>query len=146
VIVALEPDVMVARQHLYREVASCLGVTIGSVSNWVSNFEHEGCGGLLTKARPGRPAELTEEELLLLEDLVDAGALASVFPNDLWDARRVAAVIHSHFCVSYHPHHVAKLLRARGFSVRKPQRVLALADAAALYHWEMVSKPQISER
>jgi hypothetical protein len=32
--------------------------------------------------------------------------------------------------VSYHPHHVAKLLHARGFSVQKPQRVLALADAA----------------
>jgi transposase len=92
---------------MFRHRLMELGVTIGSVSNWVSNFEHEGFEGLLTKARPGRPAELMEEELLLLDDLVDAGALASGFPNDLWDARWVAAVIHSHFCVSYHPHHVA---------------------------------------
>jgi len=27
--------IMVSRWHPYREVAACLGVTIGSVSNWV---------------------------------------------------------------------------------------------------------------
>jgi len=138
--------VMVARQHTYREVAACLGVTSGAVSNWVGNFEQAGYEGLLTKPRAGRPAELTEEELWLLDDLVDAGALASGFPNDLWDARRVAIVIRSHFGVSYHPHHVAKLLRGRGFSVQKPQRVLAKASAAAQYRWETEEKPQIAWR
>jgi hypothetical protein len=64
----------------------------------------------------------------------------------LWDARRVAMLIRSHFGVSYHPHHVAKLLRARGFSVQKPQRVLALADAAAQYRWETEEKPWIAWR
>jgi transposase len=138
--------IMVSRRHSYREVASCLGVTIGSVSNWVSSFEGAGYEGLLTKPRSGRPAELTEEELSLLDDLVDAGASASGFPNELWDARRVAALIRSHFGVSYHPHHVAKLLRARGFSVQKPQRVFALADAAAQYRWETEIKPRIARR
>jgi transposase len=138
--------IMVSRRHSYREVSSCLGVTIGSVFNWVSSFERAGYEGLLTKPRSGRPAELTEEELSLLDDLVDAGALASGFPNDLWDARRVAALIRSHFGVSYHPHHVAKLLRARGFSVQQPQRVFALADAAAQYRWETEIKPQIARR
>jgi transposase len=146
VVLRIRGLIMVARQHPYREVASCLGVTSGTVSNWVGNFEREGYEGLLTKPRSGRPPELMEEELLLLDDLIDAGALASGFPNDLWDARRVAAVIRSHFCVSYHPHHVAKLLRARGFSVQKPQRVLALADAAAQYRWETETKPQIARR
>jgi transposase len=138
--------IMVSRRHTYREVAACLGVTSGTVSNWVGTFEREGYEGLLTKPRSGRPAELAEEELLLLEDLVDAGALACGFPNDLWDARPVASVIRSHFGVSYHPHHVAKLLRARGFSVQKPQRLLALADAAAHYRWETKVKPQIGRR
>jgi transposase len=138
--------IMVSRQHPYREIASCLGVTIGSLSNWVSRFEQAGYEGLLTQPRSGRPAELTEEELWLLDDLVDAGALACGFPNDLWDTRRVALVIRSLFGVSYHPHHVAKLLRARGFSVQKPQRVLALADAAAQYRWETEEKPWIAQR
>src|SRR5215813_12352075 len=137
---------MVARQYTYREVAICLGVTSGTVSNWVGNFERDSYEGLLTKPRAGRPTELREEERLLLAELVDAGALASGFPHDLWDARRVATVIRSHFGISYHPHHVARLLRARGFSVQKPQRVLALADAAVQYRWETEVKPQIARR
>lgn len=146
VLLRIRGIVMVARAHSYREIGRCLGVTIGTVANWVSAYVRDGRSGLLTKPRAGRPAELSEEELLLLEDLLDAGACASGFPNDLWDARRVSALIRSHFCVSYHPHHVAKLLRARGFSVQKPQRVLALADAAAQYRWETESKPQIARR
>jgi transposase len=143
VVLRIRGLIMVARQYTYREVAACLGVTSGTVSNWVGHFEQADYEGLLTKPRAGRPAELTEEELWLLEDLVDAGALASGFPNDLWDARRVATVIRSHFGISYHPHHVAKLLHVRGFSVQKPQRVLALADAAAQYRWETEEKPWI---
>lgn len=146
VVLRIRGLIMVSRDHTYREIAACLGVTLGSVANWVKHYVQEGSPGLLTKARSGRPSELTEEELLLLDDLVDAGPLASGFPNDLWDARRVGMVIRSHFHVNYHPHHVAKLLRLRGFSVQKPQRVLALADAAAQYRWESVHKPQIRRR
>src|SRR5687767_233358 len=146
VVLRIRGLVMVSRRHTYREVAACLGVTSGTISNWVGNFEQQGYEGLLTSPRSGRPAELSEEELLLLDDLVDAGASASGFPNDLWDTRRVAAVIRSHFGVSYHPHHVAKLLRARGFSVQKPQRLLALADAAEQYRWETETKRQIGRR
>lgn len=138
--------IMVSRQHSYREVAACLGVTSGTVSNWVSYYSSEGVEGLLTRPRPGRPAELSEEEFSLLDDVVDAGALASGFPNEVWDARRVGLMIRSHFGVSYHPNHVAKLLHARGFSVQKPQRVLALADAAAQYRWETETKPQIGRQ
>ena len=146
VVLRIRGLVMVARQYSYREVAACLGVTSGSVSNWVGHFERQGYEGLLTRPHPGRPAELMEEELLLLDDLIDAGAAASGFPNDLWDARRVATIIRSHFGVSYHPHHVAKLLRARGFSVQKPQRLLALADAAEQYRWETETKWEIERR
>lgn len=146
VVLRIRGLIMVSRQYTYREVAACLGITSGTVSNGVGNFKQAGFEGLLTKPRAGRPAELSEEELLLLEDLVDVGARASGFPNDLWDARRGAAVIRSHFGVSHHPHHVAQLLRARGFSVQKPQRVLTLADAAAQYRWETEGKPWIAWR
>ena len=146
VLLCIRGLIMVSRQHSYREVAACLGVTSGTVSNWVSYYSSEGVEGLLTRPRPGRPAELSEEEFSLLDDVVDAGALASGFPNEVWDARRVGLMIRSHFGVSYHPNHVAKLLHARGFSVQKPQRVLALADAAAQYRWETETKPQIGRQ
>ena len=146
VVLRIRGLVMTSRGHSYREVAVCLGVTSGTVSNWVNNYLDEGYEALLTKPRSGRPAALMEEELSLLDDLVDAGAVASGFPNDVWDARRVATVIRSHFGVSYHPHHVAKLLHSRGFSVQKPQRMLALADAAAQYRWETEEKPRIARQ
>lgn len=146
VVLRIRGLVMVARRHTYREVAACLGVTSGTVSNWVGNFERQGYEGLMTSPRSGRPAELSQEELSLLDDLVDAGASASGFPNDLWDTRRVASVIRSHFGIGYHPHHVAKLLHTRGFSVQKPQRLLALADAAEQFRWESETKRQIGRR
>jgi len=146
VVLRIRGLVMVARRHSYREVAACLGVTSGSVSHWIGNFERQGDEGLRTRPHPGRPAELSEEELLLLDDLVEAGAAASGFPNDLWEARRGAALIRAHCGLSYHPHHVAKLLRARGFRVQKPQRLLALADAAEQYRWETQTKRQIEQR
>jgi transposase len=136
--------IMVSRDHSYREVAACLGVTSWTVSNWVNHYLDDGSQALITKPRSGRPAELTEEEFSILEDLVDAGAVASGFPNDVWDARRVGCVIRSHFGISYHPHHVAKVLHARGFSVQKPQRMLALADATAQFRWETETKPEIA--
>src|SRR5262249_38337691 len=136
--------IMVSRNHSYREVAACLGVAYSTVSNWVNNYLVEGYEALMTKPHPGRPAEMSEEEFSLLDDLVDAGAVASGFPNNVWDARRVAMVIRSHFGVSYHPNYVARILHTTGFSVQKPQRILALADAAAQYRWETATKREIA--
>jgi transposase len=144
VILRIRGLVMVSRYHSYREVAACLGVTSGTVSNWVNNYLAYGDEALITAPRPGRPAALTEEEFSILDNLVDAGAVASGFPNDVWDARRVALLIRSHFGVCYHPNHVARILHARGFSVQKPQRILALADAAAQYRWETATKWEIA--
>jgi winged helix-turn-helix protein len=42
----------------------------------------------------------------------------------------VASVIEEEFGVQYHPGHVRKLLQGWGFSVQRPRRVLARADAA----------------
>ena len=43
----------------------------------------------------------------------------------------IAWVIEEEFGVQYHPGHVRKLLHGWGFSVQRPRRVLARADAAA---------------
>ena len=51
VVLRIRGLIRVSRQHTYREVAAWLGVTSGTVSNWVDNFEREGYAGLLTKPR-----------------------------------------------------------------------------------------------
>src|SRR5215470_18288382 len=56
VVLRIRGLMMVSRQYTYREVAACLGVTSGTVSNWVANFEQQGYDGLLTSPRSGRRA------------------------------------------------------------------------------------------
>lgn len=138
--------VLVSEGHSYREVGSILDVTSGSVSNWVARYLEGGPEALATEARTGRPRKLLEEELCAFEEIIDAGAIAYGFPNELWDAKRAARVIQECFAVSYHPNHVAKILHQRGFSVQCPAVTLARANREAQKHWEKKHVPRISRR
>lgn len=136
--------VLVAEGHSYREAASVLDVTSGSVSNWVAKYLEGGPDALATEPRSGRPRKLSEEELCAFEEIIDAGAMAYGFPNELWDAKRAARVILECFAVSYHPNHVAKILHQRGFSVQCPAVTLAKANREAQKQWEKQHVPRIS--
>lgn len=138
--------VQVSQGCSYREVAAGLGIAVGTVSHWVSRYQNEGVSGLATKPRSGRPRRLSEEELCVFEGIIDAGAMAYGFPNDLWDAKRAAAVIQESFGVSYHPNHVAKVLHQRGFSVQRPSVILANADREVQKRWKKQEKPRIARR
>lgn len=137
---------LVSEGHSYREVGIVLEVTSGSVSNWVARYLEGGPEALATKARSGRPRKLLEEELCAFEEIIDTGAMAYGFPNELWDAKRAARVILECFAVCYHPNHVAKILHGRGFSVQCPAVTLARANRDAQKHWEKKDVPRISRR
>ncbi len=47
---------------------------------------------------------------------------------------------------AYHPGHVRKLLHTMGFSVQRPRRVLARADAAAQDRWRRHTYPNLKEK
>jgi transposase len=138
--------ILVSEGHHYREVSEMLDVTSGSVSNWVARYLDGGPVALATEARSGRPGKLSEEELCQFEEIIDAGAMAYGFPNQLWDAKRAARVILECFAVSYHPNHVAKILHQRGFSVQCPAVTLARANREAQKRWENKDIPRIAER
>jgi len=138
--------VLVSEGYSYREVGGILDVTSGSVSNWVARYLGDGCHALATQARSGRPPKLSEEALCVFEEIIDAGAMAYGFPNDLWDAKRAARVILECFAVSYHPNHVAKILHQRGFSVQCPAVTLARAEREAQKRWEKEDIPRIARR
>ena len=129
--------VLVSDGYNYREVADTLDVTSGSVCNWVARYLGGGPRALATEARSGRPQKLSEEELCKFEEIIDAGAMAYGFPNELWDAKRAARVISECFALSYHPNHVAKILHQRGFSVQCPAVTLARANREAQKRWQL---------
>src|SRR5262249_23633376 len=55
--------------------------------------------------------------------LLEQGAKAHGWPNQLWTAARVAVLVRRHFGVRYHPDHLRRALRARlGWTSQKPRR------------------------
>lgn len=66
------------------------------------------------------------------------GAPAHGYGTHLWTLPRVAEVIERHFGVSYHPHHVWRVLRQMGWSCQKPERKAREADDEAIERWRRV--------
>src|SRR5262249_6389610 len=92
-------------------VARILGVTPSSLSRWRRLARLP--GGLAAKPSLGPRPRLSDERLAALEDLLQEGAVAHGWPNHLWTAKRVAALIRRHFGIDYHPEHARKILKRR---------------------------------
>src|SRR5438552_14341379 len=92
-------------------VARILGVSRPSLHRW-RRMARQG-HGLGPKPVPGARRRLTDSQMKELEGLLDQGAPAHGFPNELWTAARVALVIRRRFGVEYHPDYVLRLLRRR---------------------------------
>jgi len=100
--------------------------------------------GLDARPAPGARRRLTDLQLKELETLLDKGAPAHGFANELWTAARVAKVIHRHFGVSYHKDYVLRLLRRRlGWTCHKPQRRARQRDDKEVERWKADEFPRI---
>jgi transposase len=123
-------------------VARILGVTRPSLHRW-RRLAREG-HGLDAKPVTGAKRRLTDPQLKELEALLDKGAPAHGFPNELWTAARVAQVIHRHFGVKYHPDYVLRLLRRRlGWTCHKPQRRARQRNDREVERWKADEFPRI---
>jgi len=81
-----------------------------------------------------------------LGDILDNGPEAYGLDSGIWTSPMIAWVIETEFGVQYHPGHVRKLLRGWGFSVQRPRRVLARADAAAQDRWHRHIYPALKKK
>lgn len=123
-------------------VARILGVTPSSLHRW-RRMARQG-KDLAAKPTPGRHRRLTDLQLQQLEALLDQGASAHGFPNELWTAARVAHMIHRHFGVQYHPDYVRRLLLRRlGWTCHKPQRRDRERNDKEIERWKADEFPRI---
>jgi len=123
-------------------VARVLGVTGSSLHRW-RRMARQGCG-LAAKPVPGAKRRLTDGQLKELEGLLDQGAPAHGFPNELWTSARVAQVIRRHFGVNYHPDYVRRLLRRRlNWTSHKPQRRARERNDKEVERWKADEFPRI---
>jgi transposase len=127
-------------------LAGILKAPRSKVSEWLSLYQRHGVDGLLEGYRSGRPSNLTAEQRVQLGDILDSGPLAYGLDTGIWTSPLLARVIEEEFGVTYHPGHVRKLLHQMGFSVQRPRRVLARADAAAQDRWYRRIYPNLKEK
>jgi transposase len=122
-------------------VAKVFGVDRGSVYRWLR--QGHAPGGL--DAKPlHRPPGLSDHQLRQLEALLGQGACRHGWPNDLWTATRVTAVIRRHFGIAYHPEHVRKILKRRlGWTSQKPQKKARERDEDGIRRWVEQDFPRI---
>ena len=97
-------------------------------------------------ARHGKPAQLGPAELGKLRRVLDRGAVAAGFDNDLWTLARVATVIEQVTGVAHHPGHVWRLLKAMRWSLQRPARKAVERDEAEIARWVAQEWPRISKR
>jgi transposase len=142
----LRAVVMNSEGHTSGELAQILQAPRSKVSEWLQHYQTDGIDGLLEGVRSGRPSELTEKQQQQLGDILDSGPVAYGLDSGIWTSPMIAWVIEEEFGVQYHPGHVRKLLHGWGFSVQRPRRVLARADAAVQDRWHRRIYPALKKK
>jgi transposase len=128
------------------ELASFLEVGRSSVSRWLIWYDVQGPEGLRTKKAPGAAPRLMAQQRDELVGLIEAGPMAAGFTTGLWTGPMVGELIRKRYGVSYHNHHIPRLLHQLGFSVQRPRKRLARADKEAQARWLKEQFPTIKKK
>ncbi len=129
-----------------KDIAVALGVTKGSVSQWVKRAKAEGVESLRHRKPPGARPRLTPEQRAQLPGLLAQGAEAFGFRGDIWTQPRVTEVIRRQFQVSYHSSQVGRILKGCGWSRQKPMRRAVQRDEEAIQRWPQERWPQVKKK
>ncbi len=128
------------------ELTEELDVSLSAVKKWIRWYDVDGVQGLWTRCAPGAPHRLSDEQLTQLKQVIKAGSQAAGFTAGVWNGPMVQHWIEEHFGVSYHKQHIPRLLHRLGFSVQRPRKLLARADAEAQQQWLEVRLPAIKKK
>jgi len=127
-------------------LASDLDVTRGSINRWLQWFEALGTDGLRTGKAPGNAPKVSEVQRAELALLIDAGPQAAGFTSGMWTGPMIGDLIRKRFGVTLHNHSVPRMLNQMGFSVQRPRKRLARADAEKQAIWLKVRFPALKKK
>jgi transposase len=142
----LQAVVLNAEGRTSGELAGILKAPRSKVSEWLSRYQAYGVDGLLEGYRSGRPPQLSEPQRKQLGDILDSGPVAYGLDSGVWTSPMIAWVIEEEFGVTYHPGHVRKFLHGLGFSMQRPRRLLARADARQQDRWHRHIYPNLKKK
>lgn len=127
------------------DLAADYDVTRGSVNRWLQWYEAMGVAGLRTEKAPGPTPKLDAAQREELGALVDTGPLAAGYQSGVWTGPMIGDLIEQRFGVRYHKHNVPRLLHDLGFSIQRPRKRLARADAEKQTIWIRKTFPAIKK-
>jgi transposase len=125
------------------QIAALLGAPRSRISAWLASYEQNGGEGLQEGAHTGRPPALGSFDRGILADILDSGPVAYGFLSGVWTSPMVSRIIEEEFGMGFHTSHVCRLLHELGFSVQRPQRLLACADPIEQARWRQHVYPGI---
>jgi len=128
------------------ELMSELDVARSTINQWLRWYETKGVDALRSRKAPGAAPKLTPEQMAELETLIEAGPQAEGYASGVWTGPMVGDLIHKRYGVRYHNHHVPRLLHQLGFSVQRPRKRLARADAQEQAVWLRDRLPRIKKK
>ena len=128
------------------DMAEQLGVTRGSINRWLQWFDAQGADGLKPRIAPGAPSRLSPDQHCELATIIEAGPQSAGFSTGVWTGPMIGDLIRRRYGVTYHNHHIPRLLHKLGFSVQRPRKRLARADLKRQGYWLRTAFPRIKKR
>lgn len=136
---------MARRGWKHRDIAEALGITEGSVSQWLAKVQQQGAKSLRSQPHGGHP-KLTSEQVELIPDFLWHGAEAYGFPGNLWNCVRIAKVIHRELGIVYNRHHVSRLLKKLGWTPQVPILRAIQRNERKIAQWRKDVWPKLRQR
>ena len=128
------------------QISEELDVVRSSVVRWLQWYNRCGLDGLRTAKSPGRPPRLSKTQRGELTEIIEAGPQQAGFATGIWTGPMVGELIRRRYGVRYHNHHIPRLLHQLGFSVQRPRKRLARADAEKQEIWLRKRLPAIKKK
>lgn len=129
-----------------RDIAERAKGTRSMVNKWLRWYAVGGAEALLTQPRTGAPGKLTDEQRAELTRLIEAGPAAAGYTSGVWTGPMVADLVLKRFDVRFHHQYIPRLLAKLDFSVQRPRKRLARADADAQRDWAESRFPEIKKK
>jgi transposase len=101
-------------------IAEALDITKFTVSRWLRISREKGKRSLRSHKRVGAPCKLTQDQKLMITELLWHGAEAYGFQGKVWTCARVGNVIKREFGIQYSTAHISKILDDLEWSPQTP--------------------------
>jgi transposase len=125
-------------------IAEMFSVSQPTVYNWHHRWRQKGADGLANRSKSGRPPKLSDDQILVLRNILAQGAITHGWHNELWTAKRVIDIIHRRFEVNISNSQVRKLLRKRlGWTSQRPSQIESKRDETKIADWKENIFPKI---